>query len=189
MNRRKLIITFTALIAILVVVFSSYFGWRYYRYATLKIEAKVIYNMGGPQPVARQSFYLMKVNFIKKYLDDSEIIEKSYNDDDRLVRRMGIALLMASTSGRFKRDQIDPESVKTLLGTLENMRPVFTPYLVNEVVTDFSGIAEFKDVKPGTYYLMGITETRKGIAFWNVEVGIKRGDNQLILSQENALHN
>jgi hypothetical protein len=35
---------------------AAYFGWRYF-HSELKIEAQIIYNMGGPQPVARQTFY------------------------------------------------------------------------------------------------------------------------------------
>jgi len=30
--------------------------------SSLEIEAKIIYNMGGPQPVARTSFYLIDVD-------------------------------------------------------------------------------------------------------------------------------
>ena len=35
---------------------------RCLRQSSLSIEAKIIYNMGGPQPVARTRFYLLDIN-------------------------------------------------------------------------------------------------------------------------------
>ena len=45
-------------LCILLLLFPSCSLFR----GSLEIEAQIIYNMGGPQPVARQTFYLLDVD-------------------------------------------------------------------------------------------------------------------------------
>ena len=54
--------------------------------------------------------------------------------------------------------------------------------------TDFKGHALFEKIKPGTYWLMGMAETRAAFAFWDFKVTVASGENKLMLDQNNALY-
>jgi hypothetical protein len=60
-------------------------------------------------------------------------------------------------------------------------------HTVQIVTTDFSGKATFNDIKPGSYYIFGRTQTRGGFAVWNLFVEIRAGANSVFLDQNNAV--
>ncbi len=52
--------------------------------------------------------------------------------------------------------------------------------------TDLKGKATFANVRPDTYYIFGLTETRGGYAAWNFRITLKEGANSQILDTRNA---
>jgi hypothetical protein len=74
------------------------------------------------------------------------------------------------------------QSLETVLregGVSEGRTGVLSTY-------DFAGKAQFTDLKPGSYYLAGLSSTRKGFAIWNVPIEVKAGQNSVFLDQNNA---
>jgi len=133
----------------------------------LSIEAGVVYKMGGMQPVARVTFHLLD--------DDLEnILQKAGYTGDKgsdVVTRYAIA-------SQF------PDQNQPFYG---QAKIVIQSHIVQSVTTDFSGKAQFEGVPSGRYYIMGVTETRGGFAFWNLRVDVKPGKNSVVLDQNNAV--
>ncbi len=122
--------------------------------------------MGGNQPVARTTFYL---------LDD---------DPEKLMRAAGVG-----SEGALSVLDVFAFGVK-----YDRRRtPAFTAatesiasHTKQTVMTDFNGKAQFTDIAPGRYFIFGTSNTRKGYAIWSLAVDIKAGQNSIILDQNNA---
>jgi hypothetical protein len=160
------------------------------RQSSLSIEAKIIYNMGGPQPVARTQFYLLDVDPFSIRADEPSFRKKmdaAKSEDERMVLLTGSAVFIV-----FKKviedHKITEDNAKTLLGSVEAGRPLWESHLVKELTTDFEGRGLFTGLKSGHYWLMGITETRSAFTLWNVPIQLARGENTLLLDQNNALY-
>ncbi|HEX8491969.1 MAG TPA: hypothetical protein VF658_03950 [Pyrinomonadaceae bacterium] len=177
------------LIAFLVLLIVFGVGWWLYR-ASLVIEAQIIYNMGGPQPVARQSFYLLDTDPLSLTADDPKFkakVDAAKNEDEKMNIQLSGVMLALLKNSIEKRDMAE-KSGKTLLGTLELSKPFWEAHLVQSAQTDFKGHAVFENLKPGTYWLMGMTETRAAFAFWNEKISVGIGENKITLDQNNALY-
>ena len=59
---------------------------------------------------------------------------------------------------------------------------------MKELTTDFEGRGLLTSLKSGHYWLMGITETRAAFTLWDVPIKLARGENALLLDQNNALY-
>jgi hypothetical protein len=132
---------------------------------TLSIEAGIIYKMGGNQPVARTEFML---------LDQS--LETMLREGGVSEGRTGV---LSSYAFAVKYPEQFPGVAAVAARTIK-------AHLVSSVSTDFAGKAQFTDLKPGNYYLAGLTSTRKGFAIWNLPVEVKAGQNSVFLDQNNA---
>ena len=128
---------------------------------SLSLEAAIIYKMNGPQPVARVQFYLL--------------------DDDLKEILRGIA--GDSAISKFTLASLHPDTDATFYSQALQLIKLHT---IQSATTDFSGKAEFQPVKPKVYYIMGVTETRGGVAIWNLRTEIKPGKNGVVLDQNNA---
>lgn len=128
---------------------------------SLEIEAQIIYQLGGPQPVARETFYLL-------------------NADVRQLADLNTAYESTPLENTYRRKRYSRF-------LMEEGKPFWTPYVVKSGQTDFKGHAVFENIKPGDYWVMGLTETRGGDSMiWNVKVTIGRGKNTLALSNDNS---
>lgn len=132
---------------------------------TLSIEAGIIYKMGGNQPVARTEFML---------LDQSL---------ETVLREGGVSEGRTGVLSTYAFAVKYPEQFP---GVAARAAQAIKSHLVSSVSTDFAGKAQFTDLKPGSYYLAGLTSTRKGFAIWNLPVEVKAGQNSLFLDQNNA---
>lgn len=126
---------------------------------TLQIEVQIVYNVGGPQPAARDTFFLFDIDPTELPIPDA---------------RQGDASSVAlQITFPYRRADVDA---------------VINPHVVKKVVTDFKGQATFENLKPGDYWLVGSTKTRSDDAYWLYKVSVKGGDNKVQLSQDNAVY-
>lgn len=132
---------------------------------TLSIEAGIIYKMGGNQPVSRTEFML---------LDQSL---------ETILTEAGIPPRTTGVLSSYAFAMLYPSQFP---GVAEKAQAAIKQHAVQTVSTDFSGKAQFTDIKPGSYYVAGLSSTRKGFAIWNLPVEVKAGQNSVFLDQNNA---
>ena len=132
------------------------------RVGSLPIKAAVIYNFGGPQPVAQDKFFLLSKDF------DEIAREPGKNERDVLEQPISPTFWKPRPVG------IVEDGIK--------------PYIVSSTITDFEGNGKFENVPVGKYFLVGFTKTRKENEFllWNLAVELKVENQTLLLSQTNA---
>lgn len=183
---RKIIIGI--IIVTVIISFSVVFYKIVYR-GSLSIDAQIIYNLGGPQPVARQNFYLLDTDPFLLNAEDKIIKErlKLLTEKEKgNYATAGVFLMMLKHA--VENPQKADKSNKALLESVELSKVYWEPHLVQFAKTDFKGHAVFEKIRPGTYWLMGITETRANFTFWNLKVEVGFGENKLMLDQNNALY-
>jgi hypothetical protein len=130
------------------------------------MKAAIVYKMGGAQPIARETFYLLD-NDLEKILKDAGL---QTGDSTSLAFMYGISLM--SRNGYMK-------------DFAEKAKAAVQPHIVKTVTTDFDGTAKFEGIGAGTYYIVGATQTRGGFAVWNLKV--EAGDS-VVLDQNNAVY-
>jgi hypothetical protein len=150
------------------------------RTGSLQIEAQIIYNMGGPQPIARQTFYLLDSSWDQ--IVKSEFKAEDTSDKARLMAGASLMALLAVANSK-----VDLQKEPTIKAFLES-KPFWEPHIIQTTQTDFKGQATFENLKPGDYWVTGITETRSSVAIWNYKVSVKLGENKAMLDQNNALY-
>jgi hypothetical protein len=143
--------------------------------ATLSLEAALIFQSGDIKPVARTTFYLIDAHpgEILKAAGIQGLSNPSKAESgEELVFDLSLAL----------RTSIVPESaafVRTAMSTLK-------PHIVQSVMTDFTGKAQFEPVKPGVYYLFGVVEIGRSSAYWNLRLELQPRKYALTLDNNNA---
>jgi hypothetical protein len=135
------------------------------------MKAALVYKMGGAQPVARVPFYLLR-DSLENILRNAGLQAETFKTDNDVVREYAFHRTHATTGEDF----------------LAKAEAAIAANTAKQVTTDFDGAAKFEDVPPGTYYLMGATQTRGvlGYAIWNYKVEVGGEDEAIILDQNNA---
>ena len=128
---------------------------------TVNIEAKIATKSGTIQPVQKEKFYLLDKD-LQSILSDANIQDET---GQGLNTAFGLSVVYPD---KYK------ETNKKALDAINK-------HVKYDVLTDASGKAQMKDVKPDSYYLFGITKTRNGYAIWSSPVSIQAGDNKLVL--------
>jgi hypothetical protein len=128
---------------------------------TVKIKAAIVYKMGGAQPVARTTFYLT-------------------NDD----------LISLAQQAGLKGD-IDFLGIQTQYdsqvgGRATHIEDIVRPGAISTLTTDFDGNGSFENISAGKYSLIGVTQTRGGIAIWNMPV--TTSEQTILVDQGNAAY-
>lgn len=151
--------------------------------ASLNLEAQIVYTMGGPQPVARQDFYLLDVDpfLVKQEKQNTSSREEMIYALSVINWNMFVEQVKLSAEREIPLD-------KKLIPMVSNSQVFLAPHIVQTVQTDFQGRAVFEKLRPGEYWLMGIAETRSSAAFWNYKVTVNPGENKVLLDQNNALY-
>lgn len=146
---------------------------------TLALEAGLVYRSGDVKPVARTEFHLLDKE-LAQLLQDAGVRppEKS------IIAGTGAGGNLAFSFALAARYNSLPDNQPFYLAAMEAIKP----HIVKTVTTDFSGKATIDVVPAGSYYLMGISATPRGFAFWNLPVEIKAGQNSLVLDQNNAAY-
>lgn len=129
---------------------------------TVSIEAKVATKSGSIQPVNDEKFYLLDED-LQSVLSGADIIDET-----------GQGLKTAFALSVIYPDKYSETHRKALNAINDHVK--------YDVMTDASGKAQMKNVKPGSYYLFGIHKTPNGYALWSQPVAIQPGDNKLLLS-------
>ena len=146
----------------------------------IAIEAQIIYNLGGPQPVARQAFYLLNA-------DPRQLPNATLENGGLVFHAMTGSLSLYQQYAEV-RQVTSAEELKKNLATFSMTRPFWQPYVVATAETDFKGLARMAGLRAGRYWLMGMAETRAGIAFWSLPVTVRPWrTSQILLDQNNAL--
>ena len=130
--------------------------------ATVSLEAKVSNRAGSILPVKAEKFYLLDED-LDIILRDAEIEDQT---GQGLINAFGLSVLYPE---RYR------ETNKSALDEINK-------HIVYDTTTDSTGKALMKNVKPGSYYLFGITKTKNGFAVWSSPVSISPGQNVLNLS-------
>ena len=129
--------------------------------AVVNVEAQIASRNGTPIPVAKEKFYLLD--------KDLESILAEANIDDEtgqgLVNAFGMSVYNPS-----KYRQTNQKALAAI-----------KPHIIYSTLTDASGKAELKDVKPSSYYLFGVHKTPSGFAVWSSPVSVNTGQNSLVI--------
>ncbi len=130
--------------------------------ASLQVEAQIIYNVGGPQPVARETLLLLDT------------------DVDKLPE--------AQAGLRDARGDLLVDQLKRIYFFLDKGKNLLERHKVQSGQTDFKGQVTFDNLKPGDYWVFGIAQTRTEARpmIWNVKTTVKPGINKLALSNDNS---
>ena len=128
---------------------------------TVSLEAKILSKNGSPQPVRAEKFYLLDKD-LESILRDANIEDEA---GQGLVNAFGLSVVYPDRYADFRKKALAAISKHSVYNTL----------------TDASGKASLKDVKPNSYNLFAITKTGNGFAIWNNSVTIQPGQNSLVL--------
>ena len=128
---------------------------------TVNIEAKVATKSGTVQPVQKEKFYLLDKD-LQSILSEADIQDET---GQGLNTAFGLSVVYPDKYRETNKKALD----------------AINKHVKYDVLTDASGKAQMKDVKPDSYYLFGITKTRNGYAIWSQQVSINAGDNLLNL--------
>lgn len=131
---------------------------------TVSLEVKFRTPKTGLQVVKNTKFYLLKKD-LDEILDNADIEDAT---GQGLRNAFGMSFLFRSR---------DPETFPKAMQEIGKN-------IAYSVMTDSSGKAQLKDIKPDDYYLFGITKAGTGFAIWSAPVVIRAGENPLLdLSQ------
>jgi hypothetical protein len=128
---------------------------------TVSLEAKIATKSGSIQPVKAEKFYLLDKD-LQSILSDANINDET---GQGLTTAFGLSVVYPDKYSETRKKALD----------------AINKHVKYDVITDSSGKAQMKDVKPDSYYLFGITKTRNGYAIWSSPVSIRPGDNSLVL--------
>lgn len=147
--------------------------------STLSIEAGLVFRSGDTKPVSRATFHLLdedaaKILSVAGLKPDDEQLRISKDIGQALIDTYAISARYGDTLEKYR--AFYPAATQAL-----------QPHILKTVTTDFSGKAAFEDVAPGTYYVMGWSQTPRGYVIWNLKVEVRAGQNSLLLDQNNAV--
>ncbi len=137
-------------------------------YGKLNFEAGVYYQFGGLQKFSRSNFMLMNKDLNEIFSD-----EMGSGLANKIKRLYAIGKLINLTD----------ENTKSPWVAIERY---ISPYIVASTITNFDGHGGFEKIKPGSYYLVHIGNSRGQFIVWNVPVNISAKNNSIILDQNNA---
>lgn len=183
MRRKR--IPYSLYIAFAILLLTS-LGWLIARSgfarATLLVEAQLLYK-GEVRPVANATLYLLDRDMMKLAL----VLEGEANPlQERVFKEHPALRNLAGVMNARRRESyaLGPEVVPFM----EQSQALWQPHVVQTTRTDAEGGARFVNLEPGDYWLACRVETPSGgVAFWNLFVTVKRGDNSIRLEPLNSL--
>lgn len=154
------------------------------------VEAGLVYKSGDIKPVARSEFYLLDDSLVEifknaniKYPMDADETVPNFHEliyPKLIVEAFG---LIHASIGKFTSDSAQ---VRKFRDFHANALAAIEPHIIQQATTGFSGKAKFESIKTGTYYLMGVYKTPRGVAVWNSRIDAKNAETTVVLDQDNA---
>ena len=159
------------MLIITLLAFCSIFPAACSRKGSLHIEAQIVYSMGGPQPVARQTFYLLNtdpatVQQRQSPNNSSPTNSNAVSDQEAMLYALSFMNFRSFMQQIEEANRTGIKLDKFMIPMVANSREFLAPHIVQTVQTDFQGRATFENISTGEYWVMGITETRASFAFW-----------------------
>jgi hypothetical protein len=154
----------------------------------LSVEAALVLKSGDVKPIARTEFFLLNKNF-ETILQETKFNSALPNDlKDRFSKRnplRGFAVIAMFVQGNSFNDPVFKSKKDESNALLQKTMNAIRYHTVYATITDFQGKAQFKNIKPGEYYLLGYSEV-DDIVIWNLKTLVKSGQNSVVLDQKNA---
>lgn len=163
---------------------------------SLAVEAAIVYNFGGAQPLARMEITLLDQS-LPQILRDAGL----HGGDLDIEHARASRQRFPGMPDFSRMSPRKPDTDATLLADLANAihfptlgdgtflgkaRNAIKSHTVASGTTDFSGKLELRDLKPGSYFVYAMTQTRGGHALWNIPIEIKTGRKTLTIDSTNA---
>lgn len=168
--------------AVAVASASAWFGSRYFQQGSLALHARLAYADGSAQSIAGETFFILSADPLRLALDEEN--ERSGGGDFDTEGQSNLRTLAGALAAR--RWHASPLGAEIAVLVRES-RPLWEQRVVGSARTDARGRAVFSNLSPGDYWLMGLAETRDGVAYWNRRVSIARGRNEVELYPDNSL--
>lgn len=163
---------------------------------SLAIEAAVIYNFGGAQPLARTEIVLLDQSLPQVLRDaglhggdlDIEHARASKNRFPNMPDFSRYSTRKPDTDAQLLEDLANALHFPTLGDGqfISKATEAIKAHTAASGTTDFAGKLELRDLKPRQYFVYAVTQTRRGHALWNIPVEIKEGRNSLSIDNTNA---
>lgn len=154
------------------------------------VEAGLVYKSGDIKPVARSEFYLLDESLVEIFRNANIKEPMDSNENVPNYRDVIYPELIVYAFGKIHSaiDQFTSDSpqVRKFRDFHAKAMAAIAPHIVQQGTTGFSGKVKFESIKPGTYYLMGVYKTPRGVAVWNSRVDVKNVETTVILDQNNA---
>src|SRR5215213_7224469 len=151
--------------------------------ASLRLKARPGSPPGDSTPLAGVTLHLLDIDPIDLVVtgveDHTPHGERVYQDHPRLKE---LANLM--NARRQAAYSLGPD----VFLFLSQSRPLWEPRVIKSAQTDAEGNARLDGIKPGSYRLIGYIEAPGREAFWDRQVAVDEGDNEVVLESSNALH-
>lgn len=163
---------------------------------SLAIEAAIIYNFGGAQPLARTEIALLDQS-LPQILRDAGLHGGDLDAEHARASKQRYPNMPDFSRYSPRRPDTDANLLEDLANAIQfptlgdgqflgKARDAIKAHTVASGTTDFAGKLELKDLKPAHYFVYAITQTRGGHALWNVPIEIKTGRNSLSIDNTNA---
>lgn len=136
----------------------------------LAIEAALIYNYGGVQPVASETFYLLDES-AETILSNAKM--QKFSSGLSFLDNYAFALQGAGLTTQYTNYALKATAA-------------IKSHIALEFSTDLSGKVVVDSPKTGKFWIFGIVKTRGGHAIWDYPITIQDGDNKVILDSKNA---
>lgn len=155
--------------------------------STVQIEAAVIFENGDVVPVARNTFYLFGEDLARvlntpemKQLAESDV---KNNPDSYLTDLLNKYLKKEDLASLLFRMQLG----KSFATYNQAANEAILKNVKFQIVSDFQGKAEFKDIPKGKYFLFSQYQIRKAYVAWQVPIELNGETVKIILDSNNRL--
>ena len=171
------------LLALVIVSALFSLGCSSSRRSSLQLKSRSQSASGDSAPLAQATFHLLDVDPITLVMTGADEHTPWGGEVYRAHPNLrGLAGLMSAR--RQAAYSLGPD----VFLFLEQSRPLWEAHVIRSVRTDMAGNARLDDLKPGSYWLMGYSETPEAGAFWVQQVDIKEGTHDVVLERSNALY-
>jgi hypothetical protein len=163
--------------------------------ALLTIDTQLVDKSGGSRPIINEKFFLLDSGLdtiANSYIKELSIYPHTAKNADITSDNSWSILLSGSAALRSLLFDISYRSNSInkweFAANFTKSKWLWDAHIVQMVITDANGKAEFKPIQAKNYWVIGWTETNAGFGFWNYKILLQKGNNHLVLNQKNAVY-